>query len=72
MVKGYGRDCAALLGLIGGTVDIGGHGPDLFDVLAEETEQAEAGGAAGAAGAAGAGGDSCDGWDRDWRRAVRR
>jgi hypothetical protein len=36
MVKGFGRDCAALLGLIGGTVDVGQSGPDLLDVLADE------------------------------------
>jgi hypothetical protein len=35
MVKGFGRDCAALLGLIGGTIDVGQAGPDLFDLLAE-------------------------------------
>jgi hypothetical protein len=38
MVKGFGRDCAALLGLIGGTVDVGQDGPDLFDVLADQTD----------------------------------
>ena len=35
MVKGYGRDCAAQLGLIGRTVDTGHTGPDLFDLLPE-------------------------------------
>ena len=38
MVKGFGRDCAALLGLIGGTVDVGQTGPDLLDVLADESD----------------------------------
>jgi hypothetical protein len=38
MVKGFGRDCAALLGLSGGTVDVGHHGPDLFDVLADQAD----------------------------------
>ena len=36
MVKGYGRDCAELLGLAGGTVDVGQGGPDLFDAHLEE------------------------------------
>jgi hypothetical protein len=40
MVKGFGRDCAAMLGLIGGTVDVGQQGPDLLDVLADEPEDA--------------------------------
>ncbi|HEY0536269.1 MAG TPA: hypothetical protein VGD29_32180 [Actinoplanes sp.] len=40
MVKGFGRDCAAMLGLIGGTTDVGHHGPDLLDVLAEESDDA--------------------------------
>ena len=35
MVKGFGRDCAAQLGLIGGTTDVGHAGPDLLDVLAD-------------------------------------
>ena len=36
MVKGFGRDCAALLGLIGSTVDVGQDGPDLLDQLTDE------------------------------------
>jgi hypothetical protein len=36
MVKGFGRDCAALLGLTGTTVDVGQDGPDLLDVLAHD------------------------------------
>ena len=36
MVKGFGRDCAKQLGLIGGSVDVGHDGPDLLDVLAED------------------------------------
>jgi hypothetical protein len=35
LVRGYGRDCAELMGLIGDTVDVGQTGPDLFDVLDE-------------------------------------
>jgi hypothetical protein len=35
MVKGFGRDCAALLGLTGRSVDVGHHGPDLLDLLAD-------------------------------------
>ncbi|WP_109602847.1 hypothetical protein [Actinoplanes xinjiangensis] len=38
MVQGYGRNCAALLGLIGGTVDTGHSGPDLFDLIDVEPE----------------------------------
>lgn len=34
MVKGFGRDCATFLGLIGDTVDTGHDGPDLLDLLA--------------------------------------
>ncbi|GAA0579124.1 hypothetical protein GCM10010172_75020 [Paractinoplanes ferrugineus] len=40
MVKGFGRECAAQLGLIGGSVDVGHAGPDLFDVLDEMTDDA--------------------------------
>jgi hypothetical protein len=37
MVKGFGRDCAAQLGLLGRSVDAGQqHGPDLFDAMDEE------------------------------------
>ena len=57
MVKGFGRDCAAQLGLIGGSVDTGHEGPDLFDVLADSGPDDPA--------------DSCDGWDREWRMATR-
>ncbi|GGL04632.1 hypothetical protein [Mangrovihabitans endophyticus] len=38
MVKGYGRDCAAQLGLIGHTVDTGHAGPDLLDLLGAEPD----------------------------------
>jgi hypothetical protein len=38
MVKGFGRDCAALLGLIGRSVDTGHVGPDLLDLLRTEPE----------------------------------
>ncbi|MFI7599138.1 hypothetical protein [Actinoplanes sp. NPDC049681] len=38
MIKGYGRDCAAQLGLIGRTVDTGHAGPDLLDLLGAEPE----------------------------------
>ena len=38
MVQGYGRNCAAALGLIGGTVDTGHLGPDLLDLLVVEPE----------------------------------
>ena len=38
MVQGYGRNCAAVLGLIGGTIDIGHTGPDLLDLLAVEPD----------------------------------
>jgi hypothetical protein len=41
MVKGYGRDCAERLGLIGGTVDIGKTGPDLLDLLDEEADMCD-------------------------------
>jgi hypothetical protein len=33
MVKGFGRDCATLLGLVGRSVDTGHQGPDLLDLL---------------------------------------
>ncbi|MEV6350214.1 hypothetical protein [Actinoplanes sp. NPDC051851] len=36
MVQGYGRNCAALLGLIGDTVDTGHAGPDLLDLIEPE------------------------------------
>jgi hypothetical protein len=36
MVKGFGRDCAALLGLIGRSVDTGHTGPNLLDLLEQE------------------------------------
>lgn len=38
MVQGYGRNCAAALGLIGGTVDTGHSGPDLLDLIEVEPE----------------------------------
>jgi hypothetical protein len=34
LIKGFGRDCATFLGLIGSTVDTGQDGPDLLDILA--------------------------------------
>nr|WP_296075179.1 hypothetical protein [uncultured Actinoplanes sp.] len=40
MVKGFGRDCAAFLGLVGSTVDVGQDGPDLLDQLTDEDEDA--------------------------------
>ncbi|MCO8271108.1 hypothetical protein M1L60_10935 [Actinoplanes sp. TRM 88003] len=39
MVKGFGRDCAAQLGLIGRSVDTGHEGPDLLDVLRSLDEE---------------------------------
>jgi hypothetical protein len=51
MVKGFGRDCAAQLGLIGRSVDTGHDGPDLLDELRAVTASSEEE-------------DSCDGWDR--------
>ena len=39
MVKGFGRDCAAQLGLIGRSVDTGHDGPDLLDVLRSLDEE---------------------------------
>jgi hypothetical protein len=48
MVKGFGRDCAAQLGLVGRTVDVGHDGPDLLDLLRLRRDEE----------------DSCDGWDR--------
>lgn len=50
MVKGYGRDCATLLGLVGRSVDTGHSGPDLLDVLAGRADEEPP--------------DSCDGADR--------
>jgi hypothetical protein len=44
MVQGYGRNCAALLGLTGGTVDTGHTGPDLFDLLDLEPDDSCDGG----------------------------
>ncbi|GAA0460324.1 hypothetical protein Aca07nite_42380 [Actinoplanes capillaceus] len=38
MIQGYGRNCAAIMGLIGGSVDTGHSGPDLFDLLEIEPE----------------------------------
>jgi hypothetical protein len=38
MVQGYGRNCAALLGLVGGTIDTGHSGPDLLDLIEVEPE----------------------------------
>jgi hypothetical protein len=48
MVKGYGRECATQLGLIGRSVDVGHEGPDLLDLLGTEAPVE----------------DSCDGGDR--------
>jgi hypothetical protein len=50
MVKGYGRDCAAHLGLIGRTIDTGHVGPDLLDLLPTSDPAP--------------GDDWCDAWDR--------
>lgn len=36
MIKGYGRGCAAQLGLVGRSVDTGHAGPDLLDLLGQE------------------------------------
>ncbi|WP_433292968.1 hypothetical protein ACQP2F_29430 [Actinoplanes sp. CA-030573] len=33
MVKGFGRECATQLGLVGRTSDTGHEGPDLLDLL---------------------------------------
>jgi hypothetical protein len=38
MIKGYGRDCAAQLGLTGRTLDTGHAGPHLLDLLDEEPD----------------------------------
>ena len=40
MVKGFGRECATQMGLIGRTADVEHEGPDLFDVLDEMTDDA--------------------------------
>jgi len=40
MVKGFGRECATQLGLVGRSVDVGHDGPDLFDVLDELVDDA--------------------------------
>jgi hypothetical protein len=50
MIKGYGRDCATQLGLVGRTVDTGHAGPDLLDLLAGPAGDEPA--------------DACDGADR--------
>jgi hypothetical protein len=50
MVQGYGRDCAAQLGLLGRSIDTGHAGPDLLDLLRAEPIDDT--------------GDYCDGWDR--------
>lgn len=55
MVKGYGRDCATQLGLVGRSIDTGHRGPDLLDLLAVDTAPEPP--------------DSCDGWDRPADRA---
>ena len=34
--NGFGPECAAMLGLTGGTVDVGHTGPDLLDALEED------------------------------------
>lgn len=36
MVKGFGRDCATQLGLVGKSVDTGHTGPDLLDLLRDQ------------------------------------
>lgn len=36
MIKGFGRDCAELLGLTGSAPDVGQNGPDLFDAADED------------------------------------
>ena len=41
MVKGFGRECATQLGLVGRTVDVGHEDPDLFDVLDEIADDAD-------------------------------
>jgi hypothetical protein len=48
MVKGFGRDCATQLGLVGRTADVGHDGPDLLDLLRLQRDEE----------------DSCDGGDR--------
>ena len=48
MVKGFGRECATQLGLIGRSVDVGHDGPDLLDLLSPESPVE----------------DACDGSDR--------
>jgi hypothetical protein len=35
MVKGFGRECATQLGLVGKATDTGHEGPDLLDLLDE-------------------------------------
>jgi hypothetical protein len=37
LIKGFGRDCATFLGLVGDTTDTGHDGPDLLDLLATVT-----------------------------------
>ncbi|MGK5682040.1 hypothetical protein [Actinoplanes sp. URMC 104] len=56
MVKGYGKECAAQLGLTGRSVDVGHEGPDLLDLLHSPGDEATAAGAEPA--------DECDGADR--------
>ncbi|MEU4563998.1 hypothetical protein AB0F72_36945 [Actinoplanes sp. NPDC023936] len=51
MIQGYGRNCATMLGLVGGTVDTGHAGPDLLDLLGRSPEPVEPE-------------DECDGGDR--------
>jgi hypothetical protein len=36
MVKGFGRECATRLGLVGKATDTGHEGPDLLDLLDDE------------------------------------
>jgi hypothetical protein len=40
MVKGFGREGAVQLGLVGRSVDVGHEGPDLLDVLRDQTDDA--------------------------------
>ncbi|MFI5494151.1 hypothetical protein [Actinoplanes sp. NPDC051859] len=49
MVKGYGRDCATQLGLVGKSMDVGHTGPDLLDLLGDRPPVDD---------------DHCDGGDR--------
>jgi hypothetical protein len=69
MVKGFGRDCAAQLGLVGRSVDTGHDGPDLLDLLDGRVEggPVENGPVEDDLAA-----DGCDGWDRPADRDAPR